>query len=145
MNQNTKVPDFTFAAKRSEKQAAPISDELTEEPYNDQTETESDDQELGAEMEMEADETAPASNQTASKGKKLFKKKSMSIAEFLARKTENELQAKLKVCIVQHGETLDSLSERYQLSISSNPAGQSFRGKSGCIRRSGPLYSGASK
>lgn len=41
----------------------------------------------------------------------------MSIAEFLGRKTENELQAKLKVCIVQHGETLDSLAERYALGV----------------------------
>lgn len=48
--------------------------------------------------------------------KKLSKKKSLSITEFLARK-EEEGHAKLKVCIVQQGETIDQLAERYDITI----------------------------
>ncbi len=58
-----------------------------------------------------------SSEQQKVKKKKSSKKKSMSIAEFLGRKTENEEHVKLKVCIVQNGETLDSLSERYELPV----------------------------
>jgi stage VI sporulation protein D len=49
------------------------------------------------------------------KKKKTGNKKSMSIAEFLARKTENEQQAKLKVCIVQKGDALETLADRYNV------------------------------
>jgi stage VI sporulation protein D len=49
---------------------------------------------------------------------KLTKKKSMSLTEFFARKEEgSEDQAKLKVCIVQKGDTLDRLAERYDVSM----------------------------
>jgi stage VI sporulation protein D len=49
---------------------------------------------------------------------KITKKKSMSLTEFFARKEEgSEDQAKLKVCIVQKGDTLDRLAERYDVSM----------------------------
>ncbi|MBE3569133.1 MAG: stage VI sporulation protein D [Bacillales bacterium] len=51
---------------------------------------------------------------------KLFKKKkqyeSISLKEFFARK-DDEKPAKLKVCIVQNGETLDQIAERYEVSV----------------------------
>ena len=48
---------------------------------------------------------------------KLTKKKSMSLTEFFARKEEgSEDQVKLKVCIIQKGDTLDRLAERYDVS-----------------------------
>ncbi len=51
---------------------------------------------------------------------KLTKKKSMSLTEFFARKEEgSEDQVKLKVCIVQKGDTLDRLAERYDVSMQS--------------------------
>lgn len=65
---------------------------------------------------VEQSEESPSEQQKVKK-KKSSKKKSMSIAEFLGRKTENEEHVKLKVCIVQNGETLDSLSERYELPV----------------------------
>ncbi|RHW40654.1 stage VI sporulation protein D [Neobacillus notoginsengisoli] len=49
--------------------------------------------------------------------KKKSKKKSMSLTEFFARKDDSEEQAKLKVCIVQKGDTLDKISDRYDVSI----------------------------
>jgi stage VI sporulation protein D len=51
-------------------------------------------------------------------GKKLFsKKKSMTLTEFFARKDESSQQASLKVCIVQKGDTVDSLADRYQVTV----------------------------
>ena len=49
--------------------------------------------------------------------KKKTKKKSMSLTEFFARKDESEEQARLKICIVQKGDTLDRISDRYDVSI----------------------------
>lgn len=51
------------------------------------------------------------------KKKTAAKKKSMTLTEFFARKEENSEQAKLKVCIVQKGDTIDSLAERYDVTI----------------------------
>lgn len=49
---------------------------------------------------------------------KLTKKKSMSLTEFFARKEEGgEDQVKLKMCIVQKGDTLDRLAERYDVTL----------------------------
>jgi stage VI sporulation protein D len=49
---------------------------------------------------------------------KLTKKKSMSLTEFFARKEEGgDDQVKLKVCIVQKGDTLDRLAERYDVTL----------------------------
>lgn len=44
-------------------------------------------------------------------------KKSMSLTEFFSRKVEEEEQARIKVCLVQKGDTLDRLAERYDVSI----------------------------
>ncbi|SFB16446.1 MULTISPECIES: stage VI sporulation protein D [unclassified Bacillus (in: firmicutes)] len=51
------------------------------------------------------------------KKKKASKKTGMSLTEFFARKEDAEEHVKLKVCIVQKGDTLDSLSERYEVSL----------------------------
>jgi len=45
------------------------------------------------------------------------KKKSMTLTEFFARKDESTGQTKLKVCIVQKGDTVDSLADRYAVSV----------------------------
>ncbi|MFE7152626.1 LysM peptidoglycan-binding domain-containing protein, partial [Heyndrickxia sporothermodurans] len=50
------------------------------------------------------------------KKKKFGKYESISLADFFARKTD-EKAAKLKVCIVQQGETLDVLAEKYDISV----------------------------
>ncbi len=41
----------------------------------------------------------------------------MTLTEFFARKEERYEQAKLKVCIVQKGDTLESLADRYDVSV----------------------------
>lgn len=49
--------------------------------------------------------------------KKGAKKKTMTLTEFFARKEDSSDQARLKVCIVQKGDTLDSLADRYDVSV----------------------------
>jgi stage VI sporulation protein D len=49
--------------------------------------------------------------------KKLTKKKSMTLTEFFARKDESSGQVKVKVCIVQKGDTLDGLADRYDVTV----------------------------
>jgi stage VI sporulation protein D len=78
--------------------------------------------------EVKVDDESPSSS-SSSKSKpkkdfkqkiveKLTKKKSMSLTEFFARKEEGgDDQVKLKVCIVQKGDTLDRLAERYDVTL----------------------------
>lgn len=63
-------------------------------------------------------EESPELPQLVDKGvkKKPGHKKNMSISEFLARK-ETEDHTRLKVCIVQNGESVETLAERYQVTI----------------------------
>jgi stage VI sporulation protein D len=49
--------------------------------------------------------------------KKASKKKTMTLTEFFARKEEGNEQVKLKMCIVQKGDTLDNLADRYDVSV----------------------------
>jgi stage VI sporulation protein D len=111
-----KLPDFSLNAKRAE--AAPPKHDSSYEPSDEMgiqveaaivVETES--------PEVEVESSSSSSPEKGGLLKKLTKKKSMSIAEFLGRKTDHEQHAKLKVCIVQHGDTLDTLSERYALPV----------------------------
>jgi stage VI sporulation protein D len=59
-------------------------------------------------------EEAPPKNV---KKKKAPKKKSMTLTEFFARKDESSAHAKVKVCIVQKGDTVSSVADRYDVSV----------------------------
>ncbi|WP_429464178.1 stage VI sporulation protein D [Neobacillus sp. B4I6] len=67
-----------------------------------------------AEESSSAHEEAPPKN---IKKKKAPKKKSMTLTEFFARKDESSAQAKVKVCIVQKGDTVNSVADRYDVSV----------------------------
>jgi stage VI sporulation protein D len=64
------------------------------------------------------EEEAPdsSSKKKSGKGKKLKNKQSITLSEFFARKDE-EAHTKLRMCIVQNGDTLDTLSERYKVPV----------------------------
>ncbi|WP_409270824.1 stage VI sporulation protein D [Neobacillus sp. SCS-31] len=89
--------------------------------------TEQQDQEYTAQEATVEEQTVAEAEHTAQEEssslvqepvkKKKGKKKSMSLTEFFARKDEGEELAKLKVCIVQKGDTLDRISDRYSVSI----------------------------
>ena len=51
------------------------------------------------------------------KKKKAAKKKSMTLTEFFARKDESTEQARVKICIVQKGDTVNSVADRYDVSV----------------------------
>lgn len=103
------LPDISFTAQRSEETPPNVHDvdvvqhiELEyESPSYEETESSSSSEEMAKKKK---------------KKKKISKKQGISITEFLARKEEHEDVAKLKVCIVQNGDTLDSLAERYEVS-----------------------------
>ncbi|TKC15638.1 stage VI sporulation protein D [Robertmurraya kyonggiensis] len=101
-------PDISFSAQRSEygtNAEANLNQPAVEE----------------AEIEYEEpsfEEEAPAAEEVETKKKKKkSKKQGISITEFLARKEIEEDVAKLRVCIVQNGDTLDVLAERYDISV----------------------------
>jgi stage VI sporulation protein D len=70
------------------------------------------------EAAMEEDEESSSSPDAKGKKKPLFKKKTemISLTDFFARKDEGRA-AKMKVCIVQQGETLELIADKYELSI----------------------------
>lgn len=100
------TPDISFSAQRSE-------------DNNNQLE-EVEDVQITVEYEspsfVESESSSSSEQPVKKKKKKITKKQGISITEFLARKEEHEDVAKLKVCIVQNGDTLESLAERYDVS-----------------------------
>jgi stage VI sporulation protein D len=75
------------------------------------------DEEVYFEKGANVDESSSSSDEAPKKKKKkLFaKKKSMTLTEFFARKDEGQAQTRLKMCIVQKGDTVESLAERYDV------------------------------
>jgi stage VI sporulation protein D len=70
--------------------------------------------------EMEESSSSPEKPSKLAKIKQAVKKsqkKTMTLTEFFARKDENAEQARLKMCIVQKNDTLDSLADRYDVSV----------------------------
>ncbi len=67
-----------------------------------------------AELEVEQESTEVEEEKKVKKSKK--KNETISLTDFFARK-EEERAAKLKVCIVQEGETLDYIAEKYELTV----------------------------
>ncbi|MDF1506899.1 stage VI sporulation protein D [Robertmurraya sp. DFI.2.37] len=101
------VPDVSFAPQRYEF--------TPNEPATAQLE---EVEQAEHEYESPADEesSSSSSEEVAKKKKKKSKKQGISITEFLARKEDEEAVARLKVCIVQSGDTLDVIAERYEIS-----------------------------
>ncbi|WP_141431862.1 stage VI sporulation protein D [Bacillus sp. 03113] len=107
------IPDFSFLTNRYEKSepsvqeaAEPEQVEMKDEPVEVEMKDEP--------VEVESPQLEEQPEEKQKKASK--KKKSLSISEFLARK-EGEEHAKLKVCIVQQGDTIDYLAERYEVSV----------------------------
>ncbi|MEH7417104.1 stage VI sporulation protein D [Neobacillus drentensis] len=70
-----------------------------------------------AEVSEESSSSSSEEPPKAVKKKKAAKKKSMTLTEFFARKDERTAQTKLKVCIVQKGDTVASVADRYDVSV----------------------------
>lgn len=109
-SQQPSIPEISFAAYRSEL------------PAGQAEEVEEDVQPIAEDENPPIDDEVPANSPKTITSvvdyvkNKLTNKKSMSISEFLARK-EGEEHTSVKVCIVQHGESVDTLAERYDVSV----------------------------
>lgn len=117
-------PEISFSAQRSEK-TAPSGKEIFAMPEMEESIVHVKEEKVEIELEVESssDESsdhefkAEEKEELVEKIKKKFtKKKSMSLTEFFARKTEDNV-AKLKVCIVQSGDTIDIIAERYDIPV----------------------------
>ena len=64
----------------------------------------------------ENESTTPQGKKGKGKGDKWKNKQSLTLSEFFARK-EEETHTKLTVVIVQNGDSLNSLSERYEVPV----------------------------
>ncbi len=81
------------------------------------TEQKTEEAQVSESMPAEVEESPESSSSPLLKKKKPNMKKGISIAEFLARKEETTEVAKIRVCIVQHGDSLHSISERYDVPV----------------------------
>lgn len=102
------IPDVSFAPQRHEF--------TPNEPATDQLKA-VEQAEHEYESSNDEESSSSSSEEVAKKNKKKSKKQGISITEFLARKEDEEAIARLKVCIVQSGDTLDVIAERYEISI----------------------------
>src|SRR3954454_19045074 len=114
-------PEITFSAHRNEEQqpSVPVEevmDETEEVTENDVIPEEEETEESNDELE-ENESTTPKNKKGKEKGNKWKNKQSLTLSEFFARKAE-ETHTKLTVVIVQNGDSLNSLSERYEVSVS---------------------------
>jgi stage VI sporulation protein D len=104
------IPEISFAAYRSEQPAVQaVESEAEVQPI-------AEDENLPVENEAPVNSPKTVTSVVDYVKNKLTNKKSMSISEFLSRK-EGEEHAKLKVCIVQNGESIGTLADRYDISV----------------------------
>ncbi|MBY0123976.1 stage VI sporulation protein D [Bacillus sp. S/N-304-OC-R1] len=118
-------PEISFSAQRGEK-SPPSGKELFAMPEMEKSVVQEHEVEVEVEVEVEMEQESSSEESpdhdvkeeaTVEKKKKsLFKKKSMTLTEFFARKTEDNV-ARLKVCIVQSGDTVDIIAERYDIPV----------------------------
>ncbi|MBT2681640.1 stage VI sporulation protein D [Bacillus sp. ISL-35] len=106
-------PEYALSDFRGEQE--PVAEvEVEQEEVEVEVEQE---EEVPESMPAEVEESPESSSSPLLKKKKPNMKKGISIAEFLARKEEESEVAKIRVCIVQQGDSLQSISERYDVPV----------------------------
>ena len=113
---NNDVPEMKVTMFRNEKEVYP-AEEVFQKPPQESSELkleESSYQQETKEPVLE-EESSSSDEKDVKKKKGIFSKtKSLTFTEFFARK-EEETHTKIKICIVQQGETLETLSDRYNV------------------------------
>lgn len=120
-----KEPEITFSVARSEgpqEVAEEVVEEATEVELQPVPEAELQPQSVTelqpqAETQPEAEVESSSSPPQPKIKKKKSSKKGMSLTEFFARKEETEDLTKLRVAIVQSGETVEQLAARYEVPV----------------------------
>lgn len=106
------APEMKISLFRSE-ESVYSAEEVFQKPQQESSSL-AKQEEVALEEELES---SSSPNEEPKKKKGLFsKKKSLTFTEFFARK-EEEKHTKVKVCIVQQGDTLEKLSNRYNVNI----------------------------
>lgn len=109
-------PVFRIESKAMEDESSAYIEQESPEKYESSSEAGGETMvEESPESEGKTEEE-PEEKDSADKKKKKQKYESISLADFFARRDE-EKPAKLKVCIVQSGETLDQLAEKYNIHV----------------------------
>lgn len=107
-------PEMKISLFRSE-ESVYSAEEVFQKPQQESSSESKQEEAVLKEEELEESSSSP--NEEPKKKKGLFSKtKSLTFTEFFARK-EEEKHTKVKVCIVQQGDTLEKLSNRYNVNI----------------------------
>ncbi|MEW8969750.1 MAG: stage VI sporulation protein D [Mesobacillus sp.] len=112
--QAQREPELEFALSDYRGEQEPVM-EVEEEEV--EVELEAPEEPVSESMPAEVEESPESSSSPVLKKKKPNMKQGISIAEFLARKEEETEVAKIRVCIVQQGDSLQSISERYDVPV----------------------------
>lgn len=107
-----KEPEIFFAASRNEVAKEIVNEEAEEEIVEQAPVPVA---EVEAEAEIESSSSSPPPQPKPKKKKS--SKKGLSLTEFFARKEGAEDIAKLRVAIVQDGETIEQLATRYEVPV----------------------------
>lgn len=102
------MPEVSFIANRYEEKKQE-AEEIFEVKQVEETKPVQQHEEVKDEFESSSEE------EIKQQKKKVKGKKSMSLTEFFARKEDEEQLTKVKVCIVQPNDTIDLISERYDV------------------------------
>jgi stage VI sporulation protein D len=115
---STQEKEMKVALFRNEKEDFSAED-VFQKPQHESSESKGEDLTYSHAEVEETEESSSSQDKEPKKKKGIFNKtKTLTFTEFFARK-EEETHTKLKVCIVQHGDTLEKLSERYNVNIHS--------------------------
>jgi stage VI sporulation protein D len=108
------LPEHELSESSQEQEVTqPAGEQMNMQKPEHVQEQEEEEESSSMEAQLE-DAEEPADKKKKIKGKKKYE--SISLTDFFARK-EEERAAMLRVCIVQEGETLDNIAEKYDLTI----------------------------
>jgi stage VI sporulation protein D len=110
-----KEPEITFSAARSEGPKEVAGEVVKEAPEVELQPV--PEAELQPQVETQPEVESSSSPPQPKVKKKKSSKKGMSLTEFFARKEESEDLTKLRVAIVQSGETVEQLASRYEVPV----------------------------
>jgi len=112
-----KEPEITFSAARSEAPQEVVEEVVEEAPEVELQPVPEAELQPQVETQPEVEEESSSSPPQPKVKKKKSSKKGMSLTEFFARKEETEDLTKLRVAIVQSGETIEQLASRYEVPV----------------------------
>lgn len=108
--------EISFSARKDESPAHEVVNEVMQKSRSEMAQTNEDE---SPEDYEESSSSSSSPDLPKKKKKKKSKKDGISLAEFFARKEEDEDVTRVKVCIVQSGDTVDNIAERYDVSVQS--------------------------